>query len=537
MLTPRYSCADRVRHPLLVASALVVSTVLVHAVASARTAPTEPRAKAESVALRGLDGALRGLDGALAGEGGGAGGASPCSACVVGAVGCGAPGAGTLAAGECLLSDGSFVDAWTFTLATAASVTVEMTSTAFDTFLFVTDAGCNVLGTNDDCMPGNLDSCITIQLVAGDYFLIANSFAEGETGAYRLAATCGDAVDICGGDCPATTIGCDETRAGTLDAADCALPADGSFIDMYELVLAAPTTLSLRLTSAAIDPYLWVFDASCAAAAQNDDCTAGDLSLSCLDVDLPAGTWFIGVNSFAPGETGAYELQVTADGCEPPIPVCEECNRGNVECGASVTDTLGSTDCTRADGGGAVDYWQLVVAADAEVTIRLESTVFDPVLALRDSGCELVAENDDCDAGTLDSCVEIALTGGTYWIEAASLFAGEAGDYTIRVDCGGGEVLESVPGDCNASGAVELADAVCLFGFLFLGGEANRLPCTGATLENRDNATLVDWNGDTRANLSDGIGLLNYLVLGGAPHALGVDVCVALPSCPSVCGR
>ena len=70
---------------------------------------------------------------------------------------------------------------------------------------------------------------------------------------------------------------------------------------------------------------------------------------------------------------------------------------------------------------------------------------------------------------------------------------------------------------------------------LFIGGPEDRLPCGDGRFSTEDNVTLMNWNGDAGANLSDGIGVLNYLFLGGAPHALGVGSCVSLPSCLDAC--
>ncbi len=101
--------------------------------------------------------------------------------------------------------------------------------------------------------------------------------------------------------------------------------------------------------------------------------------------------------------------------------------------------------------------------------------------------------------------------------------------FEVRVACGG-----QVPGDCNQDRVVDLSDAVCLLGFLFL-GTPETLPCgdgTGAHAGNRD---LLDWNNDKNADLSDAVGLLAYLFQGGARHALG-ETCRTLGGgCPQVC--
>jgi hypothetical protein len=94
---------------------------------------------------------------------------------------------------------------------------------------------------------------------------------------------------------------------------------------------------------------------------------------------------------------------------------------------------------------------------------------------------------------------------------------------------GGGQL----PGDCNQDRRVDLSDAVCLFGFLFL-GVGERLPCGDGTPRDPANLALLDWNGDGRIDLSDGISELLFLFQGGRPHARGSS-CIATAGCPARC--
>jgi hypothetical protein len=71
-----------------------------------------------------------------------------------------------------------------------------------------------------------------------------------------------------------------------------------------------------------------------------------------------------------------------------------------------------------------------------------------------------------------------------------------------------------IRGDCNASGRVDLSDAIFYLGFLFLGGTAPSC------------ADACNTNADAAGDLSDAVFLLNYLFAGGAPPpAPGPDVC------------
>jgi hypothetical protein len=89
------------------------------------------------------------------------------------------------------------------------------------------------------------------------------------------------------------------------------------------------------------------------------------------------------------------------------------------------------------------------------------------------------------------------------------------------------------PGDCNQDGKVDLSDAVCLLGFLFLASPAS-LPCGDGASADLANRELLDWNDDAALDLSDAVGTLTWLFLGGPPHALGSG-CRAMSGCPDAC--
>jgi hypothetical protein len=106
---------------------------------------------------------------------------------------------------------------------------------------------------------------------------------------------------------------------------------------------------------------------------------------------------------------------------------------------------------------------------------------------------------------------------------------------------GAAAVLVGVPparqfaGDCNQDQRIDIADAPCLFGFLFV-GRPGRLPCGDGAAADPGNLALLDWNGDARIDISDGIGELNYLFIGGPHHWRGRE-CVSMPGCPDRCAR
>ena len=99
------------------------------------------------------------------------------------------------------------------------------------------------------------------------------------------------------------------------------------------------------------------------------------------------------------------------------------------------------------------------------------------------------------------------------------------------------EFPTQLPGDCNNDAQIDISDASCLFGHLFLGSPVE-LTCGDGTIFDEANLALLDWNGDESIDLSDGIGTLLWLFSGSpsaAPHVLGND-CVLIPTCTQTCG-
>ena len=91
-----------------------------------------------------------------------------------------------------------------------------------------------------------------------------------------------------------------------------------------------------------------------------------------------------------------------------------------------------------------------------------------------------------------------------------------------------------VRGDLNQDAHVDLSDAVGLLFHLFL-DPPGPLPC-GTTLADSGNRALLDSNGDGGVDVSDVVHVLAYLFT-GAPGGALTSFCVAIPDCPSACGR
>jgi len=125
---------------------------------------------------------------------------SPCNIALAKPVVTGIPQVGALAATDCNLGDNTYLDLYSFTLATQATLDVTMKSTVFDAYLFIYKVNPTDLlkvGENDDENGGpGTDARLTGSLGAGNYVIVANGFNVSPTntlltafGAYTLTFT------------------------------------------------------------------------------------------------------------------------------------------------------------------------------------------------------------------------------------------------------------------------------------------------------------------------------------------------------------
>jgi len=96
------------------------------------------------------------------------------------------PVEGTLGAGDCRLSqDNSYVDYWRFVLTETTTLQIDLASTEFNAYLFLTTtSGTNVEQTDEG--GGGDNARLTVTRPPGTYHVLANSSDPGETGAYQL---------------------------------------------------------------------------------------------------------------------------------------------------------------------------------------------------------------------------------------------------------------------------------------------------------------------------------------------------------------
>ena len=219
--------------------------------------------------------------------------------------------AGTIDEKDCLLFDWAPADSLVLELDRDTELEIVVKSPDISPFLHIRNTEGNEVawgGAEYDPTTGQPTGIArtSVGLEAGFYSLyVASEGYPSVWGDYQI--TVSEVVcDV------ATPITFDTTVVGALESGDC-LGVNGAYLDRYDLVLAADTTVRIDLESSAFDAYLKLTDSSGAVVAEDDD---GGTGLdSRIEIPLSAGTYVIEAGALLPRSTGSYALTVG-----PPAP-------------------------------------------------------------------------------------------------------------------------------------------------------------------------------------------------------------------------
>lgn len=214
-----------------------------------------------------------------------------------------------------------------------------------------------------------------------------------------------------------------EVLRGRLSADDPSIES-GEYYDLYELEVEGEARVRIELRSEDFDTYLGAFDRA-GIDVENDD---ADGTNSELDFTTEGPTRVsVVVTSYAPGETGDYELLATlsytdadAEDEEEVVLLAEPELAGRLEPG----------DRTLASGE-YVDILHFTGARNQSVSISLESDDFDTYLILDPPESDQVDVDDS--RGSTNSHLDLLLPeSGIYRVLVTSYAVGERGDYRLR---------------------------------------------------------------------------------------------------------
>lgn len=217
------------------------------------------------------------------------------------------------------------------------------------------------------------------------------------------------------------------TVNGSLATTDCRV-SSGEYLDIYTTTLPAAQAVAFTMSSAAVDPWLELYDGSGNIAAFNDDGT-GSGTAAQIKVFAPAGNYFLAASSYEPSQVGAYTLSSAGFA-------------GNVNCleywvvpGVVISGTVASSDCNFE--GYLTDEYLVILRPGQTLTVRMESAALDAYLQMYNSNGSVVAEDDDSAGGTNARMVytypSSATAAAYFFIDASTVGTGETGAYTLTI--------------------------------------------------------------------------------------------------------
>lgn len=226
---------------------------------------------------------------------------------------------------------------------------------------------------------------------------------------------------------------------GNLSAADCHYLGNSWFYDFYSLGLpVGQQSVRITMQSTAFDTWIDLLRTDSTLAGFDDDVVLTQNQNSQLDIIFPGDVYLIGANSYDPGATGNYQLQVQS---RPAA--MNGCREVWVLGGVSVNDSITTADCSDTTASvSRFDVARMYLTAGTVVTLTERSGAIDPMLGLyRITGSAgdhythaLVASNDDSTTGNPTAFIldTIAIS-GPYDVVIGGNAAGQTGAYTFDV--------------------------------------------------------------------------------------------------------
>lgn len=316
-----------------------------------------------------------------------------------------------LSATDCEI-EGRYHDAWRVELSAPGAITIDLTSTGFDTYLLLLNANGQIIDANDDGGAGR-NSRLYAELPAGTYYPFVTSFAAGATGSYRLSAIEGAHPTPC----PATaTLSYPDTVAGTTTT-DGSCDYNGFYVDVWRIDLVDSTLVTMQARGDSIPMQVAVADTFGRFLVGG-----GPPNYSWLETSLPPGSYDIWVGGVTQGVTGRYTLNVSRG---PSTRYCS--TDGALALGEPVSGELVDDDCyveaLPSDG------WELTLGNTLDVELSVVGDPIYPQVLVVDSAGQFV---DHASGSESSLRYGLTLSPGSYrfWVRSGT---DDTGAYTLTV--------------------------------------------------------------------------------------------------------
>lgn len=341
---------------------------------------------------------------------------------------------GALSAADYVGLNDAFLEAWSFDGEEGQTVTFDVISDDFDSYLYVTGPGLGEVLRDDDG-GGACHSRVRLTVLEpGTFHVVASSNSSRQTGTYRLRASenpePGPQMSCGGLDGTALLalraegeLSMGDVGSGFLSSSSASIQ-DNRPVQKWTFQGNAGDRVTIGVQSDDYDSYLYFFGPGMSEVQTDDDGGAGYNSE--ITVTLAAdGTFTIGAAALSSGSSGSYTVSIS----EPIDPTNLPTAGRELRIGAMETGFLSEQVDLRYDGQ-LVQAWTFRARAGERVTFDQISEDFDSYLRVTGPGMSELT-NDD---GGEDLHSRLTVTfpqNGTYRVIAGSL-GGNEGSFTLQ---------------------------------------------------------------------------------------------------------
>ena len=329
-------------------------------------------------------------------------------------------------------------DFFSITASSSGVLTISLaagTSSGLDTYLYLYNSD-KVLILEDDDSSSGLNSSISINVLTGQtYYLQASGFGSS-MGAYTISASISAADDHANqaGE-SATRLVVSSTNAvnptaGTIN------PSTDNDVFLYKATADGSITINVTPTNnSALNSYLFVYDSTGNILLDYNDGNSSTDSASIINLQIVRDEVYFFMVSGAEGTTGAYNISVTSV-TDIVGNTIELATNLPISTTSTANTTVGTVNGSIGSNGD-VDFYKVAIGADGRYAFRASanptSNGLDTTIAVYSEDGQLMGENDDASASSLNSSLSLNLTVGEIVYVRVAGYGESTGDYISDV--------------------------------------------------------------------------------------------------------
>jgi len=329
-------------------------------------------------------------------------------------------------------------DFFSITASSSGVLTISLAaeaSSGLDTYLYLYNSD-KVLILEDDDSGSGLNSSISINVLTGQtYYLQASGFGSS-TGAYTISASISAADDHANQAGESATRMVVSSTNAVSNTAGTINPSTDNDVFLFKATADGSITINVTPTNnSTLNSYLFVYDSTGNILLDYNDGNSSTDSASIINLQVVRDEVYFFMVSGAEGTTGAYNISVT-----PVTDIVGNTIALATNLPISTTSTANTTVGTvngSIGSNGDVDFYKVAIGADGRYAFRASadptSNGLDTTIAVYSEDGQLMGENDDASASSLNSSLSLNLTAGEIVYVRVAGYGESTGDYISDV--------------------------------------------------------------------------------------------------------